>query len=136
MSSVLQDWVTKLSWKEQTVLLCCLRGPDSGGSPEIKAIIRWIRKRVLENAAPSKTFMRDEMLTAIEEIAQQSPLILDMLPVHFFSHFLHALEVIAYRHPHHTTQSIAMSMYEDLCEYLHIEPEKRWAMTVRLKDEV
>jgi len=130
--SVLQDWVQKLSWKEQTVLLCALRGPDHAGSPEIKGWVRWIRRRVLNNAAPNKTFMQVDRFKTIREIADLNPLALDMLPVHYVGHFAHALQIIGYR----TADAVASEAYLSLCDYLHLKPESIEDMTRRLADEV
>lgn len=136
-SSVLQSWVTEnCSWKEQTVLLCALRGPDAGGTPKVKAWVRFIRATVLQNAAPHKTFMRKESITSIQEIADNEPLTFDMLPVHYLGHLMHALQVTGYRHPDKSVQATALYAYEEFCEYLHVNPESHEQMTLRLKDEV
>lgn len=135
--SVARNWLEDgCSWKEQTVLFCCMRGPDCGGSPEIKAWVRWIRAIVLHNAAPRKTFMEKVILKPIEQIAIDNPLAFDMLPVHFFGHFLHALQVIGYRHPINTIATTAERAYLQLCEYLHVYPEYPEAMGIRLEDEL
>ena len=136
MSSVLQPWMEELSWKEQTVILCALRGSDSHGSPDMKAITRWIRRVALKNAAPSQTFMRDEGFPEIYEIAEKRPLILDMLHVHFLSHMMHALQVIGYRHPDAVVANRACHAYYQICEYLHVGAELNAAMRLRLRDEV
>jgi len=135
--SVLKEWVTiHCTWKEQTVLLCAIRGPDAGGSPQLKAWTRWIRSVVLNNAAPHKTFMRAERVTPILKLAEESPLVFDMLPVHFLGHLMHALEVIGYRHHSQSIANDAREGYRQLCEYLHLTPETKQQMEDRLKDEV
>lgn len=134
---VVRLWLLEnCSWKEQTVILCALRGADSAGSPEIKAITRWIRRTVLENAAPNKTFMRDEGFPSLADLAEKSPLVLDMLPVHFLSHLMHAMQVIGERHPDVDIAERASKAYRDLCDYLHLVPESSEAMDNRLADEV
>jgi hypothetical protein len=123
MTSVMQEWTLNLTWKEQTVLLLGLRGTDSGGSKDIKLMTRWLRSIVLKNAAPEKTFMKETKFRSVKEIADDNPLALDMLPVHFFGHLMHTFEVIAYRHPDSTIKKKALGVYLDLCEYLHVNPE-------------
>lgn len=135
--SVVQDWVTNnCSWKEQTVLFCAIRGPDAGGSPQLKSWTRFIRRNVLQNAAPNKTFMRQEMPEQILILAGNHPLIFDMLPVHYFGHLLHALQVIAYRCDDGHVSGFADIAYRQLCAYMHLNPETSEEMTERLKDEV
>ena len=86
----------------------------------------------MENAAPKKTFMRPEDPISFRQIADDKPLLLDMLPVHYLSHLMHALQVIAYRNNDLT----ALRAYEDLCEYLHLGLESPEVMKKRLSDEV
>ncbi len=97
---------------------------------------RWIRRTSLNNAAPHKTFMRDEGFPRVKDVAEDTPIAFDMLPVHFLGHLMHALEVIGYRHPHSPTARDAWEAYCDLCEYLHLNPESEEQMLNRLKDEL
>lgn len=134
---VIQDWVyNRCSWKEQTVLFCALRGPDIGGTPALKSWVRFIRRNVLKNAAPNKTFMREENIMDIKAIADTIPLALDMLTVHFLSHLMHALQIIGIRCSDFEEASVAVNAYRSLVEYLHLEPESLENMNNRLKDEI
>lgn len=133
--SVVQDWLSSLTWKQQTVLFCALRGPDIGGSPEVKLMVRWIRSSILENAAPHKTFMKETDFKDISEIADEKPLCFDMLPTHFLGHLMHAFQVIGEFHPVEDRSKKSMKAYHDLCEYLHLNPETKEQMTSRLSDE-
>jgi|SRR6185295_865856 len=135
-TSVLQNWLELCTWKEQTVLLCALRGTDAAGTPELKAWVRWLRSIILKNAAPNKTFMKPELLTHFEVIAAYTPLCLDMLPVHYLTHLMHALQVIANRHPLLDISKRAYRAYHDLVNYLHLKPESSEEMFIRLKDEI
>ena len=137
MTSVLNEWVTEsCSWKEQTVLLCALRGTDANGSPALKAWTRKIRGEVLYNAAPNKTFMQQTSLVSFRDIAENYPLLLDMLPVHFLGHLMHACQVLGLRHPVEPTRRVFWEAYVDLCDYLHVNAETATEMRLRLKDEV
>ncbi len=136
-TSVIQNWLHEYcSWKEQTVVLCALRGTDSCGTPVVKSITRWIRNITLRNAAPDKTFMRVEPFPNIHTVAESRPLTFDMLPVHYLGHLMHALEVIGYRHPEINISSVAQLAYYRLCDYLHLCPETLEDFTTRLTDEV
>lgn len=134
--TVVQKWVTQYcTWKEQTVLFCAMRGPDAGGSGFVKLVTRWLRSVVLKNAAPHKTFMGDTNFLRISEIADHDPLCLDMLPVHFLGHLMHAMQVVGLRHPEWEAKGRAWEAYSDLCNFLHINPETVQQMNMRLKDE-
>ena len=41
---VLQDWMGKLPWKQQSVILSSLRGPDNFRFPAIKKLIDGLEK--------------------------------------------------------------------------------------------
>jgi hypothetical protein len=132
---VVQKWVyEKCSWMEQTVIFCGLRGVDFAGNSKLKAYTRWFRRIVLKNANPKKTFMQKEKLYSIKSIANNSPLILDMLPVHYLTHLLHTFQVIAYRHPDKKIMQFARKQYNDLVDYLHLSIETNEKMTKRLGD--
>lgn len=133
---VLQDWVVECcTWKQQTVLLCALRGTDSAGTPTVKSLTRWLRRTVLKNAAPNKTFMQDEGLPLVAVLEEQ-PQSFDMLSVHFFGHLMHAFEVVGYCHPNPRVSNAATHWYHAMCNYLHIEPEPYNVFKDRLRDEV
>lgn len=134
--NVVQGWVTNLSWKEQTVLLCGLRGPDFGATEEVKQITRWIRSVVLHNAAPEKPFMKEKTFERIKLLAEQKTFCLDFLTVHFFSHLVETFKIIAYRHPDKDVSTKALLAYKDLCEHMNLHPETKEEMTKRLLDEV
>jgi len=136
LPSVLKGWLNDLTWKQQTVLLCALRGTDIGGSKFVKTATRWIRKTVLNNASPNKTFMKECEFPRIREFIEDNPLCFDMLPVHFFGHLLHAFEVIGYKHPDNKVNQVALDAYMDMCDYLHINPESKGVMEFRLSDDI
>ncbi|GJM05331.1 MAG: hypothetical protein DHS20C09_13220 [marine bacterium B5-7] len=135
-SLVLNPWMESMTWKEQTVLLTALRGPDIGGTAEVKLMVRWIRSIVLRNAAPSKTFMRETNFKSVQDIAEEKPLAFDMLPIHYITHLMHAFQVIGVRHPEPSISTRAKHVYEDFCIYLHTNPETDSEMTLRLQDEI
>ena len=55
--------------------------------------------------------------------------------LHWYSHVLHALEVIAYRHPDQNTASTALGLYKKMASALHLDPESAEAMTQRLTED-
>lgn len=132
---VVQDWLARCSWKEQTVLLCGLRGPDAGANKTLKAWTRWLRSVVCKNADNSDRFMQPEPVKLFTTIDKEDANLLNNLPLHYVTHLLHAVEVVAYRHPDHMVSAQAITMYDDGCMFLHLSPEPKHAMTIRLADK-
>lgn len=132
--SVVQDWLRVCSFKEQTTLLSAIRGPDTGGGPEIKAWNRLIRRTILQQADPNGRFMQVEPLESFIRLDTEKQHVLHSLPIHFWAHLVHAFEVLAYRHPDGETAAFFYHTYHDCCRYLHQEPESNANMTRRLAD--
>lgn len=126
----------KLSWKQQTVLLTALRGPDAGAIPALKIVTRWIRSIVVKNAAPKERFMRETEWKPIKTIIAENTSDFAMLSVHYFMHLMHGLEIIGHHHPDLTTRAKAKSGYFDMCEYMHVHPETKEELDNRLEDRV
>jgi len=57
------------------------------------------------------------------------------LPQHWYAHALHALEVIAYRHPDDTVGFQALTLYEKMVKNLHLNCETAEQMEQRLGDD-
>jgi len=129
---VLQDWMGELSWKQQSVVLSSLRGPDTSYSPNLKRINKWIRRVTQNNADTSSQYMSDEKLPSLEDIERE----VEFSSVHYFSHLLQGLEIIGYKHPDTKTARIARDYYEGLVrEVLHLNPETKSQLEERLKDK-
>lgn len=136
MSSVVQDWVGQAcTWKQQTVLLCSLRGCD--GSPKedaSKKLTRQIRRLVLHSASdPGKDkFMEaQEMSKVVTDVAED----LDHYPVHWVMHSIHAFEILAYKHPNVKARSECLNAYMTLVNALHLRIESEEDLDRRLADD-
>lgn len=57
------------------------------------------------------------------------------LPLHWYSHAMHALEVIAYRHPDDMVAIRAIDLYESMAHSLHLNTEKPDQMFSRLSED-
>lgn len=57
------------------------------------------------------------------------------LPQHWYSHVMHALEVVAYRHPDHKVRAIAFKLYWDMVHNLHLNIEGSVEMIERLGED-
>lgn len=151
--TVLQDWTSTISHRQQGVLLLALRGPD--GFPKesgVKNIIRSLRACVM-NSGDTKTalalgeallskhdtFMTMEYLsdsnvwtTELEHFVRN----IDVHNVHFLQHLLHATMVLSFNHPDVTISSRWCECANRIARKLHIKLESRAEFTHRLRDGV
>lgn len=157
--SVLQDWVQTLTFMQQTVLLTAVRGPD--GSPKYgptKMLLRWYRRCILVSSLDGMTlenpydgrggsFMgpsyklpidpiyaghdwRDELDRIVGEYLRE----LDALPHHFQLHFMHAAEIVGYKHPDELIRNWWHKVYRRLVHDMHLWPESEDQLDRRLGD--
>lgn len=152
--SVLQDWVSDLSFMQQSVLLTGVRGPD--GMPKYhpsKYIIRWFRRSILLSS-----FARRAILNPFEPDGGSfygpacddprgglwEPLMdaraseylraLDEMPHHFQMHLMHAAEIVGYKHPDLRVRAWWLTFYERLAHDMHLWPETEDQLDRRLGD--
>jgi hypothetical protein len=142
--SVLQDWVMELPLREQGTLLTAVRGCDDepklwtargvADSPgrRLTAFIRWcfmnpadIREVDIPGAffqsTPPDPFKPSEF---------------GHLPLHWNTHVMHALEVIAYRHPvTNPVAAEAYALYFSMVHSLHLNVETKREMEDRLSED-
>lgn len=158
--SVLQSWVEDLSMMQQTVLLTAIRGPD--GTPKygpVKMLLRWYRRCVLKSAmdgrsltnpfdnnggsftGPSITLPEETILnngwqwqTVMNELVGEYIKSLDALPHHFQLHFIHAAEIIGFKHPNETIRVWWCGVYYRLVHDMHLHTENEQEMDNRLGD--
>lgn len=120
MSGVLLDWVTRLPWKQQSILLSGLRGPDQDYLPNVKQVSKWMRAVSQNNADPSKGYMNTIELPKLEALGKE----LEHSPCHFVHHLADALAVIAYGHPVPAVQRVAYAIHTYIAEEVfHFIPE-------------
>ena len=144
MKSVLQDWVMELPLREQGTLLTAVRGCDEESkqwsrtgvaySPgrRLTAFIRWcfmnpadVREVDFEEGA----FFRSEPPSPFK------PSEFGHLPLHWYTHAMHALEIIGYRHPDMMVQGTAAALYGMMVHGLHLNVETRDQMIERLSED-
>jgi hypothetical protein len=153
--SVLQEWIFALPMMQQTVLLTAIRGPD--GVPKygaVKMLLRWYRRCVLLSAMDGRALTDPwennggsftgpsigrpkEMETwemymneHVDQYLRES----DAIPHHFQMHFMHAVEILGYKHPDPRISLWWRSVYERLVNDLHLRPESEKEMDLRLGD--
>lgn len=134
--SVVRDWVTELTWKQQTVLLTAIRGCDDRPSNDpSKPIIQEYRSIILHNAVPeddSTDGFMDEFTSKELTIFLDS---IEEYPLHWITHFLHAAEIVGYKHPDASIRLRWSEIYNSVCEdVLSLNVETEAQLDERLED--
>ncbi len=138
MSSVVRKWVSELTWKQQGVLFCAMRGVDGFPKEHVsKPLTRMYRRTVLKCADlhGNTGFMEGELLNqdvADTFLKDQ----LDSYPMHWLLHFMHAVQIIGYKHPDPRTRAFWYSLYCCMVYDMHLNTELEKHMDNRLKDGV
>lgn len=154
--SVLQEWVVGIPMMQQTVLLTAIRGPD--GLPKygcVKMLLRWFRRCVLLSAMDGCTlsdpfdknggsftgpsFSAGNLQNTgwesnMDEIVGEYLKTLDAIPHHFQLHFLHAVEILGYKHPDKRIGAWWIAVYRRLVNDMHLHCESMEEMDWRLGD--
>lgn len=153
-----QDWVNGLTIMQQSVLLGSVRGPDGIAKyHHVKYLLRWYRRCILVSAldgvvlttpyelgggsftGPSYAVLspeldqdwRHQMDAEVSKYLRS----VDELPHHFQLHFMHAVEIVGYKHPDETIRAWWHKTYLRLVHDLHLWPETEEQMDARLGDE-
>lgn len=134
MKSVLQDWVMELPLRFQGTLLTAVRGCDNEPKQWTKTGVAFSQGRRL-TAFIRFCFMNPADAREIDSeegafFMSLSPFPLKAsefghLPQHWYSHVMHALEIIAYYHPNRVCSSQALDCYLVMVHNLHLEPETK-----------
>lgn len=144
MKSVLQDWVMKLPLREQGTMLTCVRGCDDEPKLWVKtgvayspgrrltAFIRWC---FLNPADPREVDSQEGAFMMSTPPDPFKPSEFGHLPQHWYSHAMHALEIIAYRHPDAEIGRKAIIMYLKMVGNMHLNPETMSQMIERLSED-
>lgn len=158
--SVLQEWVQCLSFMQQSVLVASIRGPDGMPKDHVsKLLIRWLRRCVLYSAfesakagkpswytdpetpgggsftgpsvaAATLLSWQEQMDVVVDTYLSQ----LDETPHHFQLHFMHAVEIVGYKHPTREIADWWLQLYRRLANDMHLNPETEPQMDKRLGD--
>ncbi len=150
MASVLQDWVQELTMMQQSVLIAAVRGPDGiRKNHPVKVLCRWVRRCFLlsafdrraltdpyENGGGSFTGpCRTDSVRDLDHALQLYLESTDELPHHFQAHFMHAAEILGYKHPDPVTREWWNRTYKVLVKDAHLFPESEQQMDMRLGDK-
>jgi hypothetical protein len=144
MTSVLQDWVMELPLREQGTLLTAVRGCDDepkqwsrtgvAYSPgrRLTAFIRWC---FLNPADPREVDLEEGAFFRSEPPDPFKPSEFGHLPQHWYSHAMHSLEIIGYRHPVMDVRLTAFKLYNEMVHSLHLNIETKPEMIERLSED-
>lgn len=158
MKPVTQPWTHELTFMQQTVLLTAVRGPD--GSPKYgptKMLLRWYRRCTLLSSLDGGVVLADpfdpnggsfmgpsihcrvadadyDWQFYMNEIVSQYLRELDALPHHFQLHFMHAAEIVGYKHPDPIIRMWWHRTYLRLVHDMHLWEETEEQMDRRLGD--
>jgi hypothetical protein len=156
---VTQEWCHGITFMQQTVLLTAVRGPDGIAKYHpCKYLLRWFRRCTLVSSldgivlttpwhpgggsfmGPSYLHTADEgdgsdwaawMTNQVSDYLRA----LDELPHHFQLHFMHAAEILGYKHPNPDIRGWWHSTYVRLVHDMHLWPESEAQMDDRLGDD-
>lgn len=152
---VTQDWTHQLTMMQQSVLLTALRGPDGIAKDHVaKLLIRWLRRCVLkcsfggvvlerpyDDGPPQGGSFTGPSLDGpgdwqhrMTDLAQDYLRCVDELPHHFQLHFMHAAEILGYRHPDPEINGWWRHCYHMIVNDMHLVPEPAAVMDKRLGD--
>lgn len=144
--SVVQTWMNRLTWKQQTVVLAALRGCDGVSKDDIsKTVHRYLRAVILENAGTANTpFMKssvgeyfdDQIYSERFQMVKNFRRDIDRYPTHYILHFMHAAEIIGYNHPIPNVARFWRETYYLFVDAMHLQVETKEMNDYRLRDGV
>lgn len=132
MKSVLQDWAMDLPLRFQGTLLTAVRGCDDepktwtrtgvAYSPgrRLTAYIRWC---FMNPADPREIDSEEGAFFMSIPPDDCKPSQFGHLPQHWYSHVMHALEIIGYHHPDPKVGKSANLLYLKFVRNMHLNPE-------------
>jgi hypothetical protein len=136
--SVLQPWVMRLSLREQGTLLTAVRGCDL--TPKLP--LDSVERRLVSAIRGHFMVPADEREVDVEPGAFMSHSIpkfkwsqLGHYPQHWVSHVLHAIEVLAFRHPVLTVRHQWHELYAAGCRSLHVNLESLTQFEARMCED-
>lgn len=144
MSSVLQDWVTQLPLRFQGTLLTAVRGCDDepkswtrtgvafSQGRRITAYIRWC---FMNPADPREVDAEEGAFFMSIPPRPFKPSQFGHLPQHWYSHIMHALEIIGYYHPDLDVRGESFSLYNKMVHCFHLNIETKLEQWDRLTED-
>jgi len=152
MNCVIQPWALKLTFMQQSVLMTAVRAPD--GLPKYhpsKYMLRWYRRCFLYSAMDkciitNPTSRMGGSFTGplgnenenweieIDKYVIEYLRTTDEIPHHFQMHFMHATQIVGYKHDNTRIRIWWLELYNRLVNDMYLWPENEAAMDRRLGD--
>lgn len=132
MNSVLQNWVMELPLRFQGTLLTAVRGCDDEPKQWSKIgvayspgrrLTAFIRFCFMNPADPREVGSEEGAFFMSEPPSNFKASEFGHLPQHWYSHAMHALEIIGNYHPSHYLKTEAFKLYLSMVKNLHLNPE-------------
>lgn len=144
MQSVLQDWVIELPLRHQGTLLTAVRGCDD--EPKIwdgtgvayspgRRITAYIRFCFMIPADKREVSLQEGAFMMKDLPSPFKPSEFGHLPQHWYSHVMHALEIIGYNHPDTKTRQDAFWAYQKMVHNMHLNVESKLQLDSRLTED-
>lgn len=144
MNSVLQNWVMELPLRHQGTLLTAVRGCDNEPKSwtrqgvaysQGRRLTAFIRYCFMNPADPREVDREEGAFFQSNPPDPFKPSEFGHLPQHWYSHAMHALEIIGQRHPDSRIGGQAFRLYLLMVHNLHLNPETTSQMEARLTED-
>lgn len=137
MNSIIQDWAAKLGLRHQGVLVSAIRGCDSAVREDhSKYLVRTYRGVLLKahvgDINKAASFMVPFRAITWRVCADSFFSSIDHYPNHWILHWMHACEIVGYKHPDHEIRQEFLFMYKRLVKKFHLNPETEADLDARL----
>lgn len=144
MKSVLQDWAMELPLRFQGTLLTAVRGCDEepkswpktgvafSQGRRITAYIRWC---FMNPADPREVDAEEGAFFMSSAPSPFKPSQFGHLPQHWYSHIMHALEIIGYYHPDPYVKNYSFRLYVQMVHGMHLNIETKDEQWTRLTED-
>lgn len=144
--SVLNPWMSKLTFMQQSVLLAMVRNADGIGKhhPQ-KELIKWFRRCILQSAFDRCHLTEPDMpgggsftgpVANVHDALNEFIWARDEMTLHYFAHAMHAFEILGYHYPDEQWRKFWFDAYHRMVNALHLEPESKYEMDKRLSDNM
>lgn len=144
MKSVLQNWVMELPLRMQGTLLTAVRGCDDEAKQWERTGVAYSPGRRLTafirycfmNPADAREVGKEEGAFFMPDPpCPFKPSAFGHLPLHWYTHAMHALEIIGYNHPVEKTRNAGLRLYLDMVFALHLNSESELECIRRLTED-
>ena len=142
--SVLQLWVSTLPLRFQGTLLTGVRGCDDEPKTWVRTgvayspgrrITAFIRYCFMNPADPREVDREEGAFFMSTPPEPFKPSQFGHLPQHWYSHVMHALEIIGYYHPDDGVREIAYGLYVKMVSNMHLNIETKEQQWTRLTED-